>query len=125
MFGTLDDILYLIDPYIFWIQMALLVGLLLLAIFFPRLQRRFAPRERVAASVVGFFPRVDDAVSGVRRLKEDGLTANRLTVLSSVPYPEGAFGTDTGRSWIIPSPSWEASWEPCSALSSRCGASPR
>ena len=35
MFGTPEDILYLIDPVIFVIQMALLVGLLLLAIFYP------------------------------------------------------------------------------------------
>lgn len=101
MYGTLEDILYLIDPVIFVIQLALLVGLLLLAIFFPQLRRRLAPPD-VRASVVGLFPNVDDAVIGVRRLREAGFTGDDMTVLSSIPYPEGAFGTDTSRSWIRP-----------------------
>jgi hypothetical protein len=102
MYGSLEDILYLIDPVIFVIQMVLLVGLLLIAIFYPQLRRRFAPRDGVTASVVGLFPHVDDAVIGVRRLREAGFSGGDVSVLSSIPYPEGAFGTDTGRSWIRP-----------------------
>ncbi len=102
MFGTTEDIIYLIDPVIFQIQMALLVGLLLLAIFYPTIRRRLARPERVIASVVGFFPRVEDAVRSVRRLREAGFARDDLTVLSSIPYPEGAFETDVGRSWIRP-----------------------
>ena len=74
--------------------------LLLIAIFWPTIQRMLAPRERIRASIVGFFPQVDDAVTSVRRLRAAGFTENRLTVLSSIPYPEEAFGTDTGSSRI-------------------------
>ncbi len=100
MFGTVDDILYLIDPVIFTIQMTLLVVLLLVAIFYPYARRRFAPPERAGTSVVGFFPEVDDAVRSVRRLRETGFARDDVTVLSSIPYPEGAFDTDVGRSRI-------------------------
>lgn len=102
MYGTPEDIIYLVDPVIFAIVMPLLVALLLLAIFWPSLRRRFAPRDRVSASVVGFFPDVDDAARSVRRLRETGFPGDRMTLLSSVPYPEGAFETDTGHSWIRP-----------------------
>lgn len=100
MYGSPEDIIYLIDPLIFLTQMVLLVALLLLAIFWPNIQRRLAPRDVVVASVVGFFPRVDDAARTVSRLREAGFTGRDMTVLSSIPYPEGAFETDTGPSWI-------------------------
>lgn len=102
MFGTLDDIIYLIDPVLFAIIMAVLIGLLLVAVFYPYIERRLARPDRVSASVVGFFAQVDDAVRGVRRLREAGFSGDNVTVLSSIPYPEGAFETDTGRSWIRP-----------------------
>lgn len=102
MYGSVEDIIYLIDPVIFAIQIVLLVGLLLLAIFWPNLMGRLTPRDHVHASMVGFFPHVDDAARSVRRLREDGFGGTNLTVISSIPYPEGAFETDTGRSWIRP-----------------------
>lgn len=100
MYGTPEDIMYLIDPVIFAIQITLLVALLLLAIFYPNIRRRLARPERVIASIVGFFPRVDDAARSVRRLREAGFVEGEVTVLSSIPYPEGAFVTDTGTSRI-------------------------
>lgn len=100
MFGTIEDIIYLIDPVIFALLLALLVALLLIAIFYPYLERRLARPERISASVVGLFPQVDDAARSVRRLREAGFAGGDVTVLSSIPYPEGAFETDTGRSHI-------------------------
>jgi hypothetical protein len=100
MYGTFEDIIYIADPVILEIIIGVLVALLLVVIFYPYVQRRLARPERVIASVVGFFPQVNDAARSVRRLKEAGFAANDVTVLSAIPYPEGAFETDTGRSWI-------------------------
>jgi hypothetical protein len=100
MYGTPSDIIYLIDPVVFAIQTVVLVILLLIAIFWPNIKRSLAPRERVTASVVGFFSGVDDVARSVRRLREAGFAGSNFTILSSIPYPEGAFETDTGRSRI-------------------------
>jgi hypothetical protein len=102
MFGTTEDITYLIDPLIFPLLLAGLVGLLLVAVFYPAVRRMFVAPERVRASVVGFFSQVDDVARGVRRLREAGFAGRDVTVISAIPYPEGAFETDTGRSWIRP-----------------------
>lgn len=102
MFESIEDILYIIDPIIFVIQMVVLVGLLLLALFWPSILKRMAPTRRVSANVAGFFPEVDDAAESVRRLREAGFAGDDLTVLSAIPYPEGAFGTDVGKSRILP-----------------------
>ncbi|HEX9015773.1 MAG TPA: quinol:electron acceptor oxidoreductase subunit ActD [Chloroflexota bacterium] len=100
MYGSPEDIVYLIDPVIFALQMILLVALLLLAIFYPYIRRRLARPHNITASVIGLFAGVDDAARSVRRLREDGFGEGDVTVLSSIPYPEGAFETDTGRSHI-------------------------
>ena len=99
--GPFNDILFFVDPaFLQWVIIPLLVVLLLVAIFYPHIEKRFARRERIKASVVGFFPNVEDAVKSVQELRRARFAGEDLTVLSSIPYPEGAFETDVGRSWI-------------------------
>ena len=114
MSSTPENLLYIVDPVVLQRIIAVLVVLLLVAIFYPYLQKRFARPKRVnmrqflglervvIASVVGLFSSADDAARSVRGLKDAGFAGDKLTVLSAIPYPEGAFGTDTGRSWIRP-----------------------
>ncbi len=47
-------------------------------------------------SVLGVFPNLDSAVAGVDAITELGLTREDFDVLTNAPYPEGAFGEETG-----------------------------
>ena len=50
--------------------------------------------------VIGFFPEPDQATRAIAGLIENGLCRETINALSSVPYPEGHFGTDNRKSFL-------------------------